>query len=285
MNKVYACIDGSSNTHAVIDWAAWSALRLDVPLEFLHVLERHPERAEVTDFSGAIGVDAQESLLQDLSHADERRGKQAREAGRRLLAAARERAAGAGVTRLDARLRHGEFVETVQEMAADARLFVLGEHYHASGPRKLHLDHHVERVLRSVARPMLVATSDASAAPQRVVIAFDGSPSAKQAVEKVAASPLLVGLPVLLVTVGTDTTLARRQLDEARQVLQKAGFTAETDLVPGEPQAVLPALVKAQGAALLVMGAFGHSRLRQLLLGSTTTTLLRMSDVPVLFLR
>jgi nucleotide-binding universal stress UspA family protein len=132
---------------------------------------------------------------------------------------------------------------------------------------------------------MLVAAADAFEAPQRVVIAFDGSPSAKQAVEKVAASPMLVGLPVLLVTVGTGTTLARRRLDEARQVLQKAGFTAETDLVPGEPQAVLPALVKSQGAALLVMGAFGHSRLRQLLLGSTTTTLLRMSDVPVLFLR
>jgi nucleotide-binding universal stress UspA family protein len=285
MNKVYACIDGLSNTNAVIDWAAWSALRLDVPLEFLHVLERHPERAEVTDFSGTIGVDAQESLLQDLSGADEKRGKQAQEAGQRLLAAARERAQGAGVTQLDARLRHGEFVETVQEMAADARLFVLGEHHHASGPGKLHLDHHVERVIRSVARPMLVATADAFEAPQRVVIAFDGSASARQAVEKVAASPMLVGLPVLLVTVGVDTTLARRQLDEARQALQKAGFTAETDLVPGEPQAVLPTLVKAQGAALLVMGAFGHSRLRQLLLGSTTTTLLRMSDVPVLFLR
>ena len=33
-------------------------------------------------------------------------------------------------------------------------------------------------------------------------------------------------------------------------------------LVPGEPQAVLRALVKAQDAALPVMGAFEHSRLR-----------------------
>ena len=59
----------------------------------------------------------------------------------------------------------------------------------------------------------------------------------------------------------------------------------ETELVPGEPHAALPGLVKAQGPALLVMGAFGHSRLRQFLLGSTTTTLLRRSEVPVLFLR
>lgn len=74
-------------------------------------------------------------------------------------------------------------------------------------------------------------------------------------------------------------------LDEARSALQAAGFDAQTELTPGEPQAVLPGLVKAQGPALLVVGAFGHSRLRRLVLGSTATTLLRLSEVPVLFLR
>jgi hypothetical protein len=63
MNKILACIDPAGNTDAVIDWAAWAALRLGSPLEFLHVLERHPEVAAVSDFSGTIGVDAQESLL------------------------------------------------------------------------------------------------------------------------------------------------------------------------------------------------------------------------------
>ncbi len=269
----------------MIDWAAWAALRLAAPLEFLHVLERHPEHAEVRDYSGAIGVGAQESLLQELSDADEKRARQAREAGRRLLAAARKRAEVSGVTQLDARLRHGEFVDTVVEMEADARLFVLGEHHHASRAAKVHLDHHVERVLRTVRRSVLVATAEAFEPPDRFVIAFDGSASARKAVEKVAASPMLSGLPVLLAMVGVDTELARRQLDESRSALQAAGFAAEIELTAGEPQAVMPGLVKAQGPALLVMGAFGHSRLRQLVLGSTTTTLLRLSEVPVLFLR
>lgn len=285
MNKVYACIDGFANTHAVIDWAAWAALRLALPLELLHVLERHPERAEVTDYSGAIGVDARESLLQELSDADEKHGKQAQEAGRRLLAAARERAAAAGVSRLDARLRHGGFVDTVLEMAADAQLFVLGEHHHAKGPAKVHLDHNVERVVRTVQRAVLVATAEGFEPPTRVVIAFDGSASARKVVDRAAGSAMLAGLPVLLAMVGIDTTLARRQLEEARIALHAVGIDAQAELTAGEPQAVLPALVKAQGPALLVMGAFGHSRLRQLLLGSTTTTLLRLSEVPVLFLR
>ena len=285
MTKVFACIDGLANTNAVIDWAAWAALRLAAPLEFLHVLERHPERAESQDYSGAIGMDAQQSLLQALSDADEKRGKPAQEAGRRLLAAARQRAAASGVVQLDARLRHGEFVDTVVELQTDAGLFVLGEHFHASGPAKMHLDHRVERVLRAVLRPVLVATADAFEPPQRCVIAFDGSTSARKAGDKVAASPMLNGLPVLLARVGVESKLARRQLGEARSALEASGFAVEIELMAGEPQAVLPDLVKARGPALLVMGAYGHSRLRQLVLGSTTTTLLRLSEVPVLFLR
>ena len=81
MNKVYACIDGKTNTTAVIDGAAWAAQRLDVPLEFLHVLERQPERAAMADYSGAIGLGAQDSLLQQLSELDEQRSTLAQEAG------------------------------------------------------------------------------------------------------------------------------------------------------------------------------------------------------------
>lgn len=84
---------------------------------------------------------------------------------------------------------------------------------------------------------------------------------------------------------GADTPTAHQQLQEAQQILQTAGFTADVTLLPGEQETTLPALLKTQGASLLVMGAYGHSRIRQLIVGSTTTTLLRVSDLPVLILR
>lgn len=285
MNKVYACIDGSGNTSAVIDCAAWSALQLDVPLEFLHVLERDSEGSAVSDYSGAIGLGAQESLLQELSELDEKRSKLATESGRRLLAAARERAEAAGVARHDARLRHGELVDSVLDVEADAQLFVLGEHRRGEAQGRIHLDHHVERVIRSAKRPVLVVTSNAFAAPARFVIAFDGSETARKTVEAVARSPMLAGLPALLAMAAPDTTEARHQIEEARLVLAGAGFDVEAELVSGEPEDVLPALVAGQSPALLVIGAYGHSRIRQLVVGSTTTTLLRTSAAPVLILR
>lgn len=136
-----------------------------------------------------------------------------------------------------------------------------------------------------VASSVLVVTAEAFAAPHRVVVAFDGSPGARKALSGLARHPLVAGLPVQVAMVGPDTQAARQQLKEAHQLLAGAGVTVETELAAGDPQQVLPALVKAHAPSLLVMGAFGHSRLRQLLLGSTTTSLLRLSDVPVLILR
>jgi nucleotide-binding universal stress UspA family protein len=289
MNKVYACIDGQSNTHAVIDWGAWCARQLALPLEFLHVLERHPEHSDSRDYSGAIGVDAQASLLQALSDADRLRSKKAQEAGRELLAAARARAAATGVTALDVRLRHGEFVDTVHEMQPDAALLVLGEHPHAAGLTALRVDHHVEQVIRRTTRPVLVAASEAFDAPRRIVLAFDGAAAARRTVDTLARSPwlaaLLAGLPVHLLRVGDDAPSARRQIDEACATLRAAGFATEAELRPGAPQQVLPDVARAQGPALLLMGAFSHSRLHQWVRGSTTQALLRLSGVPMLVLR
>lgn len=285
MNKILACIDTRGNTDAVIDWAAWAARRQGGALEFLHVLERHPEVATVTDFSGTLGLDAQESLLKELSDQDGQRSVALREAGRELLSHARSRAATAGVEQLDARLRHGDFIDTAIELQREADLFVLGEHHHASAQARIRAEHHLERVIRGITPPVLVATTEAFEAPQRVVVAFDGSPAARKALARLSQHPLVVGLPVLVAMVAPDTTLARQQLREAQIALQATGAVAETELVAGEPQKVLPELVKRQAPALLVMGAFGHSRLRQLLIGSTTASLLRMSDVPVLILR
>ena len=285
MNKVYACIDGLASTAAVIDCAAWSAQRLNAPLEFLHVLEHQPDRAALSDYSGAIGLGAQEALLLELSELDARRSKLAQDAARQLLACARDRATALGVTQLDGRLRHGELVDTLQEAEADARLFVLGEHYHATRPSRIHLDHHVERVIRSVKRPVLVAAQERFEAPDRFVMAFDGSATARTTVAMVATSPLLKGLPVLVAMAGADNATTQQQLEWARGTLEAVGFEVTLAVVPGEPEQALPALVQSEGAGLLVMGAYGHSRIRQLIVGSTTTTLLRLSEVPVLILR
>lgn len=280
MEKIIACIDGQPGTHAVVEGAVWAARTLAAPLQLLHVLERHPERAASTDASGTIGFDAQDALLRELSALDQQRGQIAQEAGRRLLAAARARAEEAGVPAVDTLMRHGMLAETALELEPQARLFVLG-HRPPSDTRP-HLDHHLEQTVRSVHQPVLVVPGQAFAAPQRAVIAFDGSATAQRLVARVAASPLLVGLPIVLAMAGEA---ARREaLAQAERTLRAAGFSVASELLDGEPDAALPARANAKGT-LLVIGAYGHWRIRRFIVGSTTTALLRASSVPVLVLR
>ncbi len=70
-NRVLACVDQSHFANYVADYAAWAARRMHAPLEFLHILDRHPEVAIGNDHSGAIGFGAQEALLTKLSNGRE----------------------------------------------------------------------------------------------------------------------------------------------------------------------------------------------------------------------
>src|SRR5690606_32954516 len=137
---------------------AWAALRLEIPLEFLHVPIKHPE--ERLDASGSIGLGAQESLLAELSALDERRSTLAREHGRQVLEGARQRATAMGIESVDTRQRLGELVENLKEAEEDTRLFVLGQHDEVANPKRFFLDHHLEAAIRALRRPVLVATAD-----------------------------------------------------------------------------------------------------------------------------
>jgi nucleotide-binding universal stress UspA family protein len=284
MNKVIACVDGAACTASVCDHAVWAARRLDTPLAFLHVLDRHPERAPVTDYSGSIGLGAQESLLQELGALDEKRSTLAQQHGRELLEGVVRRASAAGLAAVETRQRHGGLVEALGDLESEAGLFVLGQHVKSGPGGKPDLDHHVERAIRSVQRPVLVAAAEFRE-PQRFLIAFDGSPTGRKMVETVAWSPLLKGLRCDVVMAGEGHADPQGQLDWAGAVLTAAGFEVQASLQAGEPETALPDYMKVHPADLLVMGAYGHSRIRQLIVGSTTTSLLRTSVVPVLVLR
>lgn len=283
MNKVVACIDDSTRAAVVCDFAIWASRLLDVKLEFLHVLDRHPERASISDYSGAIGIDSHESLLEQLSALDEERSKLAQEHGRQILQAARQRAEAGGVSVVDTVQRHGALAETLLDLEPETRLVVMGQHEQA-GVSRWYLDQNAERVVRSLQRPVMVVNG-AFKAPERFVIAFDGSDTAMKMVQMVAASPLLKGLDCHLLVVGDPSASVRESLAQAHESLESEGFAVTEVIRLGEAEQVIRDYVLECQADVLVMGAYGHSRIRHLIMGSTTSTLLRTSPVSTLVLR
>ncbi|HEY9100149.1 MAG TPA: universal stress protein [Thiobacillus sp.] len=283
MSQVIACIDGSSITLAVCDYAAWASRKMDAPLDFLHVLGR-AEYPVPTDLSGNIGLGSREHLLQELAELDEKRGKVALEQGRLMLAAAKERAIVDGVPNPTSRQRHGELVDTLLEFQSDIRLLVMGRQGEHGDNAGEHIGSHLENVVRTLHRPILVIPTDYSE-PRRFLIAFDGSATTRKAVDMVALSPLFRGLPCHMVTVGADKTEARDQLDWAQATLEGSGFDVTTSILSGQVEEALCAYRNEHAIDLIVMGAYGHSKIREFLVGSTTTQLIRQAKIPLLLLR
>jgi nucleotide-binding universal stress UspA family protein len=283
-NKVLACVDLSPYAQHVADCAAWAAARLGAPLEFLHVIDRHPALQGRQDHSGAIGANAEENLLKNLSEQDAARSRAEREQARSFLQGLRERALAAGAYPVDTRQRHGDLEETLGEQQDGVRLFVLGRRSAAAGTTQRDLGRHVAWTVRSLQRPILIV-NDGFKAPERVLIAFDGSAITKKGVAMVASSPLFQGLPVHLLMSGKPSGDGPRQLEWARQTLEQAGFGVVANIEPGDPKTVIGHAIQRQGIDLLIMGAYTHSPLRQLFTGSQTTELLRAAQVPTLLLR
>ena len=282
MSKILAFIDGSLYGRSVTGLSAWAAHRLGCSVEIAHVLGRRA--AGKFDLSGSLDVDARTALLKELAELDEQHGKLAQRKGRAILENARAELERLGIPNASTKLRNGDLLEALVDLESDAEIVVIGKRGEAADFAKLHLGSNLERVVRSAHKPILVAPR-AYAPFHNFLIAYDGGRSANRAVEYVAASPLMRELKCTIFMVGADTPEHRSQLEEAASTLRSAGFEVEARLHAGEPDELIGTAVEEEGFGLLVMGAYGHSRLRNLVIGSTTTAMVRRCKVPVLMIR
>jgi len=284
MPTILSCTDGSIYAPSVYDHTRWAALRLGAAVHLLHMLERAPAIAGPADASGAIGVDAQNALLGELVALAEQQGRLAQARGRAILAAARQRLAEAGISALVAEQQHGALVDAIERLEPSTDLLVIGKRGEHADFAKLHLGSNLERAIRSCHHPVLVA-SRAFKPIERFLLAYDGSPSVLKAIDHLLSSPLLKGLHCHILRAGKIDDNARYYLGEAAGKLRAAGFEVTSEAIPGPAEEVIAEAVKRHDIHLLVMGAYGHSRVRQFIVGSTTTTMVRTCLIPVLMFR
>lgn len=281
--KIIALVDGSIYSESVCHHAAWIAKATGAPVELIHVLGRR-DAPESRDLSGAIRLGARSALMNELADLDAQRAKLMNHRGRAILDDARAIVEQAGAASVTTRLRHGDVVEAIAEIEAEARVILIGKRGEAADFAKGHLGSNLERIVRAASKPIFVA-SRAFQPIASVLVAYDGGRSAMKAVDHIARSPLFAGLAVTVVTVGPDSAEARKGLADAQALLKAAGIDAETRLIPGQPETELGKLVEVEGFGMVVMGAYGHSRIRSLVIGSSTTEMVRSCKVPVVLMR
>ena len=287
MTTILGLIGGSDRDEVVCRTALAAAVPFSAHLDFLHVhvsagiAARYDAPAQ---FAMGAGI---EKALDGLDSNAKNFSKVAAEHVRSFCASSKieMREAARGGKKITANFREEEDT-TIERLIAYARqsdLVVLGRAKQTQGLAPDTLEH----LVKNCGRPVLAA---ASAAPQMlggtVMVCWNGSENVARAVE--AAGPILTHAKrVIFASVGERGGEGGDALVEVARRYARKGLAAEAQVIPMEGGDVPDLLVAAAdncGADLIVMGAFGRSRLRELVFGSCTEALLQDIDKPILLM-
>jgi len=282
MNKILLCTDGSAYAQVCCEYGSWLLSRLeDAGVSLLYVSDmRQYQVPLMADLSGSIGVQPYQAILSQLESLESEKAKTLLDAGKSVFEAQGQSDA---VTSIH---ETGFLVDCLKDLEGPYELVMLGKRGENAEFAMEHIGSTIERVARASSKPCLV-TSRKFKPVEKVVMAFDGGASCYKSLDFVTRSKLFKGLEVHLVSVPEDRgeDFALKHLKEAESRLEAAGFTPQCHMLPGVPEDVISRYVEDEGMDMLVMGAYGHSRIRQLLIGSTTTEMIRRCRIPVLLFR
>ena len=277
--RILLCTDGSPGAGVAGDCAIWFAKKLGARLQVLYITDiRLLEGPWISDLSGALGAQPYAALVPKLQQLQTEKAAM-------VLAAAEQRCRDAQIA-CETAHETGSLVQVMLAYEKHADLVVLGQHgEHAQWSHNM-LGSSVERMVRSSIKPCLV-TPEEFEPVTRMLIAYDGSIESSKALHAGIDLALTLAAEVTIITVCQPEAeeAASKILNEAVQLAQDHGLKPHAQLVHGNAETEILAHREKNGPMLIVMGAYGHTRIRELILGSTTSHVLLKARVPVLLVR
>lgn len=282
MTKILLCSDGSSHSQVCCQYGSWVLSQLpEAKLDVLYVSDlRQYEVPLIADLSGSLGIQPYQSIISQLEDLEEKKAAA-------LLAAAQsvfDDADQGG--RIKTHHTTGFLVDSLKEFEAPYDLIMLGKRGETSELGKDHIGSTIERVVRSSTKPCLV-TSRAYRDIDKVALAFDGGDSCYKALDYMVSSGLFHDKEIHVVTVPDDKgeEFALTHMKKAEALLKQAGLSPVCKMLPGIPEDVISSYVEDADISMLLLGAYGHSRIREFLIGSTTTEMIRRCHIPLMLFR
>ncbi|ESA36771.1 universal stress protein [Leptolyngbya sp. Heron Island J] len=288
MKTILLCSDGSAFAEGIYRYGAWFAQKFQAQTKVLYVTDIRSQKVVSTgNFSGSIGLGASDQLLNDLVNLEHEKAKLNNQRARLILQNADQILKAEGLSDIELLNPTGFLVDCFHDFEADADMVVLGKRGEAADFASGHLGANIDRIVRSSTKPCLV-TPQKFMPIERLLLAYDGSPTSKRVLNFMvdsAAGFKDVEIHLLTVAKSDSDTVKSQELAAAQTTLQQAGLSSTTQLISGDPEKVIGNYIEQHQISLLLMGAYGHNRIRHLVIGSTTVQLLRSVQVPVLLFR
>jgi nucleotide-binding universal stress UspA family protein len=266
--------DGSDFAMLGVRYAAAFAQHYKAVIHGLHVVDvRLLEGPFLRDISASLGTAPYVNYQGNMAMILDERGKAALEA---LSRACEEY----GI-RCETSQATGILARAIVERAELADLIVMGRGGEHGEWLEGVVGSTTQSVVRRATRPVLV-TGTAEPGHNLFVVAYDGSSHAKSALQFAAQLSADWDAPLHILSVGGERAAA--SLEEARGYLDGHG-AVEYVQRDGDPSERIVGYALESGADLLVMGAYGHTKVRELVVGSTTAYAMNHAPCPLLLTR
>lgn len=279
--RILAAIDQSIYAQSVIEHAAWVAAQSGAEIDLLHVISPAEMQARSLAVAGPVVAGGAPFLAQELAHGNREEIDDARIKAEVQFTEARTTLAARGLTLARARIVEGDLPQIIAAENDTADLVIIGKRGENADLARLPLGSNVERVVRASSNPVLVVPRtfrDIS----RCLVAFDSDSSSAASVDTLVSAGLVKPMPCTLLHVGPADDELQGLLSAAADKLQGAGFEVHTELADGDPERVIPVRVVEDNIDLVIMGAFGRSRIKTLIFGSLTSEVTRGCQTPLL---
>lgn len=263
--------DGSTYSKAALDYSVWLAKKFGAGLKGLFVIDTVAlEGPFLHDLSGSLGFEPFLNFSAKMREALEARGST-------VIAAFDEACKDSGV-KAESKMTLGIVAGEICEHAKVADLVVMGKRgVNAKFDYGL-LGSTTESVLRRSPKPVLIVP-EKFIEPKRPLLAYDGSPNASKAMSSAAEWSKTLGLPLTVLTIGAAGEEAL--LSEARNYLAPYNIEAKFVRQEGDAPVAIESYYKDNGHDLIFIGTSHHSRIVEMVMGSTTEHVMRTVEGPV----
>ncbi len=279
IKRILVGIDGSKASWVAADYGMYFSKRLKKPVIGVHIVDiRLLETPFIEDLAGALGFTTYADLTPKLKEVLDERGKAILD---EFAKKCREYGADCSIAQA-----FGIVANELVDMADPEDLIIVGKKGVHNQFAPLFLGSTSEAVARKSKCPVLI-TTDKFKEIKNVILAFDGREKSVHAAKYLNSFAKELGLEEITVI----SVLDKKSGDIEKHIEDLLTQNLELDFVLkflyGYPEEELDRYIKEnrEKYQLVVMGAYGESRIKELVLGSTTSFIIQHSPIPVLLVK
>lgn len=266
-------LDGSEHSSAALDYALWITEKFDGTLFGQHVIDTISiEGTFFHDISGSMGFEPYLDFSTKMREALEERGKV-------ILDEFAERCHKHGIKHQTV-LDMGLIANEICERSKVSDLVVIGHRGVNEEFTTGLLGTTAETITRKCPRPVFVSTKKFKII-ERPLLAYDGSQRACAAMESAAEICTVLNLPLSVLTIAKEDQMAEGILHQAKSYLNSYAIEVQYEKERGYPEQKIVDHLVNFNHDLLFIGAYGHRRIIEMVLGSTTEFVMRNTPCPV----